>query len=140
MSRESVFANMGTVFKTLMYELLQVSVKLPTYPSPKPTLTLTSHLRQNVGLREGQVGSFSETYNVVLIEFLSPPAAPTPVDGGLSQWSSCSQCSCNQVTNRTRNCTNPAPAFGGRPCQGHEMEHQFCRNTYCGKYVTFLDL
>ena len=25
---------------------------LPTYPSPKPTLTLTSHLRQNVGLRE----------------------------------------------------------------------------------------
>ena len=32
---------------------LYVSGKLPTYPSPKPTLTLTSHLRQNVGLREG---------------------------------------------------------------------------------------
>ena len=28
--------------------------KLPTYPSPKPTLTLTSHLRQNVGLGEGR--------------------------------------------------------------------------------------
>ena len=28
-----------------------------TYPSPKPTLTLTSHLGQNVGLGEGQVGS-----------------------------------------------------------------------------------
>ena len=28
---------------------LYVSGKLPTYPSPKPTLTLTSHLRQNVG-------------------------------------------------------------------------------------------
>ena len=27
--------------------------KLPTYPSPKPTLILTSHLRQNVGLGEG---------------------------------------------------------------------------------------
>ena len=27
--------------------------KLPTYPSPKPTLTLTSHLGQNVGLGEG---------------------------------------------------------------------------------------
>ena len=25
----------------------------PTYPSPKPTSTLTSHLRQNVGLGEG---------------------------------------------------------------------------------------
>ena len=27
--------------------------KLRTYPSPKPTLTLTSHLRQDVGLGEG---------------------------------------------------------------------------------------
>ena len=32
---------------------LDVSGKLPSYPSPKPTLTLTSHLGQNVGLREG---------------------------------------------------------------------------------------
>ena len=31
---------------------LLVSGKLPTYPSPKPTLTLTFHLRQNVGLGE----------------------------------------------------------------------------------------
>ena len=30
-----------------------VSVKLPTYPSPKLTLTLTSYLGQNVGLGEG---------------------------------------------------------------------------------------
>ena len=33
--------------------ILYVSGKLPTYPSPKPTFTLTSHLEQNVGLREG---------------------------------------------------------------------------------------
>ena len=26
---------------------------IPTYPSPKPTLTLTSHLGQNVGFGEG---------------------------------------------------------------------------------------
>ena len=32
---------------------LHVSGKLPTYPSPKPTLTLTSHLGQNVSLGEG---------------------------------------------------------------------------------------
>ena len=32
---------------------LYVSEKLPTHPSPKPTLTLTSHLGQNVGLGEG---------------------------------------------------------------------------------------
>ena len=34
-------------------ESLRVSGKLPTYPSPKPTLTLSSHLEQNVGLGEG---------------------------------------------------------------------------------------
>ena len=32
---------------------LKVSEKLPTYPFPKSTLTLTSHLGQNVGLGEG---------------------------------------------------------------------------------------
>ena len=35
---------------------------IPTYPSPKQILTLNSHLRQNVGLAEGQVGRFPETY------------------------------------------------------------------------------
>ena len=33
--------------------ILYVSGKLPTYPSPKPTFTLTSHLVQNVSLGEG---------------------------------------------------------------------------------------
>ena len=32
---------------------LYVSGKLPTYPSPNPTLRLSSHLGQNVGLGEG---------------------------------------------------------------------------------------
>ena len=32
---------------------LYVSGKLPTYPSPKPTSTLTSHLGKNVGFGEG---------------------------------------------------------------------------------------
>ena len=45
-----------------IYGPLYVSGKLPTYPSPKPTLTLTSRLGQNVGSREGQVGSFPKTY------------------------------------------------------------------------------
>ena len=34
-----------------------------TYPSPKPPLTLTSHLGENVALGEGWVGSFLETCN-----------------------------------------------------------------------------
>ena len=33
--------------------ITDVSGKLPTYPSLKPTLTLTSHLGENVGLEEG---------------------------------------------------------------------------------------
>ena len=32
---------------------LYVSGKLPTYPFPEPTLTLSSYLGQNVGLAEG---------------------------------------------------------------------------------------
>ena len=40
---------------------MKVFGKVPTYPSPKSTLTLTSHLGQNVGLGKGSVGSFPET-------------------------------------------------------------------------------
>ena len=41
---EKVNAIMGSFY---------VSLKLPTYPSPKPTLTLSSYLGRNVGLGEG---------------------------------------------------------------------------------------
>ena len=34
--------------------LFYVFGKLPTYPLPKPTLTLTSHFGQNVGVGTGQ--------------------------------------------------------------------------------------
>ena len=37
------------------------SGKLPTFPFPKPSVTLTSHLGQNFGLGEGWVGSFPGT-------------------------------------------------------------------------------
>ena len=40
-------------FSLLKTGSLEVSGKLPTYPSLKSTLTLTSHLGQNVGLGEG---------------------------------------------------------------------------------------
>ena len=41
---------------------LYVCGKLPTYPSPKPTLTLTSHLGQNVGLGVGVGGQFPRNF------------------------------------------------------------------------------
>ena len=42
---------------------LYVSGRLPTYPSPKPTFCPKGEESVNVGLGEGQVGSFPETYN-----------------------------------------------------------------------------
>ena len=42
--------------------LLYVCGKLPTYPSLKPTLTLSSHLGQKVGLGDRSVSSFPEMY------------------------------------------------------------------------------
>ena len=45
--------------------LLYLFGKLPTYPSPKPTLTRTSLLGQNVGLEKEKGGSFEETYPYV---------------------------------------------------------------------------
>ena len=41
-------------YRSYLDRFLNTSLgKLPTYPSPKPTLTPTSHLGQNVGLGEG---------------------------------------------------------------------------------------
>ena len=37
--------------------------KLPTYPFPKPTFCPKWEASVNVGLGEGKVGSFPETYN-----------------------------------------------------------------------------
>ena len=55
-------------FFIVLIRSIQVCGKLPTYPSPKLTLTLTSHLGQNDGLGEGQVGSFPEPKLILLIK------------------------------------------------------------------------
>ena len=51
---------------------IYVSWKVLTYPSQKRTLTLTSHLGQNVGLGEGWLGSFPETYDDAQIKQQHP--------------------------------------------------------------------
>ena len=65
---------------------IQVSGRLSTYPSPKLTLTLTSHLGQNVGLVEGLGGQFPRNLNsshffVVHNMGSVPPQAPHPLRG-----------------------------------------------------------
>ena len=57
--RIQVVASQNVQLQLDLSDHYNVSGKLPTYPSPKPTLTLTSHFRQNVGLgREGVGGQF----------------------------------------------------------------------------------
>ncbi|KAL9959837.1 hypothetical protein ACROYT_G033195 [Oculina patagonica] len=65
---------------------------------------------------------------------------PTPIDGQWTEWSNWSACSPQclypygsggagvGIRTRSRTCTNPAPAFGGRPCSGHSSEDQYCQN------------
>uniref|UniRef100_A0A3P8RX36 SCO-spondin n=1 Tax=Amphiprion percula TaxID=161767 RepID=A0A3P8RX36_AMPPE len=58
-----------------------------------------------------------------------------PVDGGLSAWSSWSPCSLScgglGLKTRSRGCTNPAPAHGGRDCQGPRQETTYCQAPDC---------
>ena len=53
----------GSPHSLCLLESGKVGIVVPTYPSLKPTLTVTSYLGQNVGLGEGSMGSFQKTYN-----------------------------------------------------------------------------
>ncbi|KAM9138645.1 complement component C9 [Pangshura tecta] len=46
-------------------------------------------------------------------------------DGGWSCWTAWSDCVQGEHT-RTRQCNNPAPGPGGRPCQGDSIEKSYC--------------
>ena len=63
-------------------------------------------------------------------------AHPCPIHGDYSQWSNFSTCSrsCgNGTTRRTRNCTNPAPKYGGKNCShlGRKEETRRCNTHSC---------
>ncbi|KAJ8313206.1 hypothetical protein KUTeg_009242 [Tegillarca granosa] len=68
-------------------------------------------------------------------------AMPFPVDGNWTDWTAWSECSvtCSAdgslvsgFTERTRNCSNPAPQYDGRQCEGHENETNTCStSSYC---------
>ncbi|KAE8595015.1 hypothetical protein XENTR_v10015432 [Xenopus tropicalis] len=58
-----------------------------------------------------------------------------PVHGAFTPWSPWSPCSvsCGGLGNmtRTRHCTNPAPANGGRNCEGPSMDIKYCQTPEC---------
>lgn len=52
------------------------------------------------------------------------------VHGGWSEWSPWSMCT-REVTGiqtRSRECVNPKPQHGGKPCSGHRVTVRECRN------------
>ena len=61
---------------------------------------------------------------------------PCPIDGNFSAWTAFSVCSknCgNGTKTRTRNCTNPPPAYGGKNCSGLGPSTEFipCNTQDC---------
>mgnify|MGYP005983464147 CR=1 FL=1 len=60
---------------------------------------------------------------------LAIAVANCTVHGGWSDWSAWSACSATcgtAVKSRTRTCSNPAPAHGGRVCVGQDLATAFC--------------
>ena len=56
------------------------------------------------------------------------------VDGGWSDWTSFSKCSATcggGISTRSRSCTHPAPAYGGRSCSGDSHSSGHCNTQSC---------
>ncbi|KAG8556198.1 hypothetical protein GDO81_017962 [Engystomops pustulosus] len=57
-----------------------------------------------------------------------------PVDGKWSVWGSWTSCSLScggGLRQRFRECSNPAPQYGGHKCEGKEYENEFCNGDLC---------
>ncbi|XP_075792870.1 hemicentin-1 isoform X2 [Pelodiscus sinensis] len=57
-----------------------------------------------------------------------------PVDGKWATWASWSACtvSCGGGSRqRTRDCSDPAPQFGGHKCEGSDLQMDFCNSDRC---------
>ncbi|XP_049915606.1 A disintegrin and metalloproteinase with thrombospondin motifs 14 isoform X3 [Epinephelus moara] len=66
---------------------------------------------------------------------------PQGHDGNWGSWSKLSSCSrtCGGgIRSRSRQCTNPPPAYGGRDCPGSAFDYQMCNTEECaGPYEDF---
>ncbi|XP_029473326.1 LOW QUALITY PROTEIN: hemicentin-1 [Rhinatrema bivittatum] len=57
-----------------------------------------------------------------------------PVDGrwaGWGSWTACSVSCGGGTRQRTRECANPAPHFGGHRCEGNDLQTDFCNSDLC---------
>ncbi|XP_068107017.1 complement component C6 [Hyperolius riggenbachi] len=56
----------------------------------------------------------------------APDYKSVAVDGSWNCWSSWSSCSDSRVRTRSRQCNNPAPSNGGKPCEGPSTDEENC--------------
>jgi len=63
-----------------------------------------------------------------------------PRNGEYTEWSEWTQCSVQYcgggVQDRSRNCTNPSPRYGGHDCRGNDTEARECNSDICGYFET----
>lgn len=65
-----------------------------------------------------------------------------PVDGGWTDWNKITDCGaeCGDGTfTELRTCTNPAPSFGGKDCQGDTLRMMGCKKKECAIDGTWTD-
>ncbi|XP_072199268.1 hemicentin-1 isoform X3 [Excalfactoria chinensis] len=68
------------------------------------------------------------------VDFIMCNVGPCPVDGKWAPWGSWSACtvSCGGGSSqRTRQCSDPAPQFGGHRCEGNDIQVDFCNSDPC---------
>ncbi|XP_044132635.1 complement component C6 [Bufo gargarizans] len=68
-----------------------------------------------------QPGTYGES-----CEKRAPDYNSVVVDGSWSCWSAWSSCDAFSNKKRTRQCNNPTPRNGGKPCEGPQMEEDYC--------------
>ena len=95
------------------------------FPPPPPKISnLKSHI----------FSLLTQPFLILRLKSLSF-AEPDPVHGNWSEWTPYTGCSesCGGIKTRSRNCTNPAPAFNGTQCLGHSSEDVKCPNNCSGQ-------
>ncbi|XP_040833609.1 complement component C6 [Ochotona curzoniae] len=68
-----------------------------------------------------QSGTYGEN-----CERRSPDYKSNAIDGNWSCWSPWSTCDATYKRSRTRECNNPAPLQGGKPCDGQKRQEEDC--------------
>ncbi|XP_031557310.1 SCO-spondin-like, partial [Actinia tenebrosa] len=88
------------------------------------------------------VPSDQSSIGMSVVQNFTAAQGTIPMDGGFTQWTEWSKCpvSCGRTALRSREryCTNPAPANGGKNCEGPRFQLKLCKMKECpteGRYT-----